>query len=114
MPSKGHRAASRQAKVRQKKRRGKGGAQVLDTGPTQAEATTEAQTAGSDVERAPAAPAPSPAAAAAPRPRRRSRQTAGGEALRTYPYLGMELRQIGLTSLVIFILLAVLTFLLGG
>ena len=37
MPSKGHRAASKQAKLRHKRRHGRGGAQQFDAGPTESE-----------------------------------------------------------------------------
>lgn len=108
MPSKSHKAASRQAKLRDKRRRGKAAPQVFDAGPSEA---TQAA-----VEQDSEAPAPPLAEAAAPRAARQTRRSrrAEAEVAPTYPYLGGELRRIGVVAVGILAILAVLSFLLGG
>ena len=114
MPSKGSRAASRQAKLRQKKRRGKGGPQIMDTEPTAPRSDSEVAERAEEV-------------APEPRPRRRetspSRRTArpSPRAIREAAadqarpsYLGAELRQIGMIAGLIAVILVALTFVLGG
>ena len=114
MPSKGSKAASRQAKMRQKRRRGKGGPQIMDSGPTapppEAEVDEDAQAA---------APKPRPqrrqtpvAKRAAPPSRRAAQEATAAEARPSY--LGTEIRQIGVLTGFIAVILAVLTFVLGG
>ena len=117
MPSKSHRAASRQAKLRQKKRRGKGGTQLFDAGPTEssAEAATEGPIAEAAVEPEPQT-APSPAAVASPpaQPTRRPRRSHAAEVAPRYEHLASELRRIGTVTLVILVVLVALSFILGG
>ena len=117
MPSKSHRAASRQARLSRRKRRGKPALQNFQAGPSQPTAVAEpdddprpasrpaSATATATQSRA---AAPSPARAAA-RSRRRAIQS-GAESTR---YLGRELRQIGFITAFIALILAALTFVLG-
>ena len=113
MPTKGKRAASRQAKLRQKRRRGKGGTQVFDAGPTESEVAAKQSVAEAEPE--PQA-APRPVAVAAPqaRPARRSRQPSAAEAAPRYQYLGAELRRIGALTIVIFAIIVGLSFVMGS
>ena len=117
MPSKSHRAASRQARLSRRKRRGKPALQNFQAGPSQPTAVAEpddalrpaSQTSASAVAANQSrATAPSPARAAA-RSRRRAIQS-GAESTR---YLGRELRQIGFITTFIALILAALTFVLG-
>ena len=123
MPSKGSRAASRQAKLSQKKRRGKGAPRVYDSAPTtpregsavpaesqsatKIEATTEVQETAARTRRA----APE---ATSPSPRRRFRAATATTAESTYPYLGIELRHVGMITFLIVVLLSVLTAVLSS
>jgi hypothetical protein len=114
MPSKGHKAASRQAKLREKKRRGKGAAQVFQTGPAEPSAAAESTSdAVSEAEPGPASP---PAAVSLSRSRapRRSAKARQAEPAPPYVYLGGEIRRIGAIAAFIFVALGVLTFVLGN
>ena len=113
MPSKGSKAASRQAKLRQKKRRGKGAPQIHEAGPSKSAAEIEEATLEAVGEDGPA-PRPVKPSAARTATSRLARQPLPADTASTYPYLGVELRQIGIITLLIFILLAVLSFVLGG
>lgn len=115
MPSKAQRAAARQAKLRQKKKRGKGSSQVFDPGPAEskrlaekpvAEVEAEPQT---EVAASPAVAAPAPARAS-----RRSRQPAVPEAAPVYTYLGGEVRRIGVITVGIAAIIFALTFVMGA
>lgn len=117
MPSKSHRAASRQARLSRRKRRGKPALQNFQAGPSQPTAVAEPDDVSPRPASRPAATAtatqsraaaPSPARAAA-RSRRRAIQS-GAESTR---YLGRELRQIGFITTFIAVILAALTFVLG-
>ncbi len=116
MPSKSHRAASRQARLSRRKRRGKPALQNFQAGPSQPTAVAEPDDVSPRPTSRPAtatatqsrATAPSPARAAA-RSRRRAIQS-GAESTR---YLGRELRQIGFITTFIALILAALTFVLG-
>ena len=117
MPSKSHKAASRQAKLNRRKRRGKGGAQEFDAGPT-AESMEEASASAPSQAQRPQ-PEPVVEAVAAPeqpvsRSVRRSRQRAPVQPALAYPHLGTELRHIGVLAALIGVILAVLTVFLRG
>ena len=111
MPSKSRRAASRQADVRRRHKRGKGAPEAFDTGPT------ESQRVARIVEEEPSAqprtPAPSPVGAAVARPSRMAR-AAGRDEAPSYGYLGAELRRIGVITTLIVAILIGATFALGG
>ena len=112
MPSKSHRAASRQAKLRQKRRRGKAADQVFEAGPTVSKAVVgEADDDRVEFEPGPVAPTQASSALA---PVRRSRQPQQGTAGSRQAHLGADLRGIGIISILIFAILAVATFVLGG
>jgi len=120
MPKKGHRTASRQAQLSQKKRRGKGASQVFDVGPSESSAATAVggePTVEGEVSQQPTQTAVATARPSAParQPARRSRQRTSVESTSAvYRYLGAELKQIGMiTTLIVGILIA-LTFVLGG
>ena len=111
MPSKGNRAASRQASLRRKKKRGKGAAQSFDVGPT------ESKRALADVENPETPARPSlatgvlePTSARPSRPSRRDE----AETIPRYEYLGGELKRIGFTTSIIVGFLVALSFVLGG
>lgn len=115
MPSKGSKAASRQAQLRQqKRRRGKAAPQAMDTGPTTPATQVEPDAVAEEA--APAAVEESTEAAPrrVPRPTRRERQKAATTEAAAVPvYLGTELRQIGMIAGLIVLLLVALTFVLG-
>ena len=124
MPKKGHRTASRQAQLSQKKRRGKGASQVFDAGPSESSAATavaesavDATTEG-EVSQQPTRTAVAtarPSSAPARQPARRSRQRTSVESTpAVYRYLGAELKQIGMITTFIVGILIALTFVLGG
>ena len=107
MPSKGHKRAASQAKAQRKKRRGKGAVQSFEAGPIRPRAVED--TNGEAEPRPAAAVAP----VAQPSLRRRSRRTSTPQAALTYPYLSLDLRQIGMIAGLIVAILVVLTFVLG-
>lgn len=125
MADKGKRIASRQAQLKRRKRRGKGRSQHFDAGPIEGAAASPEATAPE----APGATAPDPAAqasaaqptpdtqpaparpAAAARTARRTRAAARAEASVIYPYLGVELRHIGVLAALLAVALVVLTLL---
>ena len=118
MPSKSHRAASRQAQLRRRKRRGKARPQEFDAGPT--ESRGAAQAAALDGE-----PQPGAEAALEPvgaltgheptsRSARRPRQKAAAQRASAYDYMGAELKRIGLLTTFVVVILAVLAFVLSS
>lgn len=110
MPSKSQRAASRQARLSRRKRRGKPALQSFQAGPTQRSADAE-----SDAETQPQ-PTHAPTAATqtatltAMRSRRRASQAGSPNVDR---FLTRELRQIGIITTLIAAILGGLTFVLG-
>ena len=113
MPNKGHRAASRQAQLKRKRRRGKGPTQELALGPTQPRAVTADKEPLVEEEPQPAVAVGRPALSASV-PVRRPRQRAAPEPAPASRFLGGELRKIGLITTLIFAILAVLTVFLRG
>ena len=113
MPKKGHRAAARQAKLRDKKRRGKGAPQLFGTGPTEPREVAEDADTPAEPERR---PSPRRAAVATPsqRPARRPAERTRAQEAPSYQYLGAELRRIAVVSTIIFALIAAASFVLGG
>jgi hypothetical protein len=116
MPSKSQRAASRQAKLRDKKHHGKAAPQTFEVGPSAR--ALEGDEGEDEVDVKPA-PRPAPAAASAsqwptraPRMSRRAREAEATE-VATYPYLGSELKRIAVIAGGIFVIIAALTFVLG-
>lgn len=116
MPSKAQRAASRQARLSRRRRRGKAAPQNFQAGPLQPSAVAEADEAEAP-RRAVRTPAVDQTAVATPsnartalRSRRRAAEVGSVNA---YRYLGRELRQIGAISTLIIAILAGLTFVLG-
>ena len=128
MADKGKRVASRQAQLKRRKRKGKARSQQFDAGPGEAAATTPEAAASGATESTipeptyPAAPvADQPTPETLPDPARtaagirtsiRGRAAARAEAAATYPYLGVELRHIGVIASVLAVALVVLTLLL--
>ena len=113
MPSKSSKAASKQAKLNQKKRRGKGAPAVTTAGiiPTPLETETDisspppaSTTIGKTQAGTDAGPSHRP---------RRAQLNNSGEAVAAPAYLNVELRQIGLLTGLIVALLVALTFVLG-
>ncbi len=109
MPNKAHRAASRQAQVKRRRRRGKTAPQEFDAGPDESTvvATVAEPVIEDDVESKSAAqraPARTPQA-----PARRSRTRAVAEPAPGQKFLAGELRQIGMIATMIVVVLAVLT-----
>ncbi len=114
MPNKAHRAASRQAQVKRRRRRDKTRTQEFDAGPDESAvvATVAEPVVEADVEPESVAPrAPSRAAQA---PARRSRSRAVAEPAPAQKFLAGELRQIGMITTMIVVALAVLTVFLRG
>ncbi len=128
MADKGKRVASRQAQLKRRKRKGKARSHRFDAGPGEVAATTPEVAASGATESttpeptSPAAPAaaqttletlPDPSRTAASiRTSKRGRAAARAEAAATYPYLGVELRHIGVVASVLAVALVVLTLLL--
>lgn len=117
MPSKAQRAASRQARLSRRRRRGKGAPQNFQSGPTTrlADGESDSDEQARSIRRTPAfsgaAAAPSVAVAQPTlRPRRRSADSGTSQVGR---YLGRELRQIGFITSLIAVILVGLTFVLG-
>ena len=109
MPSKSRRAASRQAQIRQKRRRSKAQPQDFDPGPTKS--TRESAVVEPEVRPEPAMPTATSRQTA--RPRRRA--SAGATSTpAVYRYLRPELKRIGMMAGIIIAILAILTFVLGG
>ena len=111
MPKKGHRAASRQAELRRRKRRGRSRTDEFVSGPTAPETLDEDAESGDE-----AVPALQPVATAVesrPRTLRRVRPGASAATADARSYLGGELRQAGIIAGLIGVVLAVLTVLLG-
>jgi len=114
MPSKSKRAATRQANTRQKRRRGNAAPQAFDVGPTQRKLDDEDEE-NTASRRPGAAPAARTAPAAPARPTRASRQAdASAGVAPAYPYMGSEIKRIGIITGVILAILLVLTFVMGG
>lgn len=126
MPSKAGRAASRQARLSRKKRRGGKSRQDFELGPEESVATTEAAVEDANIESQDESGAeenlvaqPSATATATrPRPRtrtpRRTRQRAAeATPVRVYEHIGAELRLIGIITVIIVALLIGLTFVLA-
>ncbi|MCH7745165.1 MAG: hypothetical protein IIC84_03735 [Chloroflexi bacterium] len=123
MPKKGHRTASRQAQLSQKKRRGKGASQVFDAGPSESSVATAVEEPAVDATAEGELSQPTqtavatarPSSAPARQPARRSRQRTSVESTpAVYRYLGAELKQIGMITMLIVAILIALTFVLGG
>ena len=124
MPKKGHRTASRQAQLSQKKRRGKVNPQVFDSGPDESSAAIAVEDpavagtveAGEPPQQSnPAVATARPLSTPARRPAQRSRQRTPTESTpAVYRYLGAELKQIGIITTLIVAILIALTFVLGG
>ncbi len=106
MPNKGHRAASRQAQLQKRRRRGAARTQVFDAGPSEDDAA--ARRAVLDEEAADTAD-PRPAA---PQPRPLARHAAAASTA-AYPSIRPELTRIGVLTIMIVLILAVLAVFLG-
>lgn len=123
MPSKAQRAASRQARLSRRKRRGKAAPQNFESGPTQSTAVSDADAnAPSGSARRATSYNSSPAAGAStatavapsPRPALRARRRAVDTSAPTVSkFLPGEIRQIGIITSLIAVILAGLTFVLG-
>lgn len=114
MPSKAQRAASRQARLSRRRRRGKAAPQNFRAEPTQPNAAA-VDSPSSPVRQTASVSARTPASASvethpAPRARRRAVDTGTSNVSR---YLGRELRQIGAITSLIAVILVGLTFVLG-
>ena len=104
MPKKGHKAAARQAKLSQKKRRGKGAPQIFASGPVKSNVSVDdvdPQGTESHVDYV-------------DNPVQKSVQEISLEAVPVYPYLGSELIRIGVVAGVMLVILAIMTVLLGS
>ncbi len=111
MPSKGRRAASRQAGLKKRRKRGKGGGQVFEAAPIVSTQDVDDEEHAEDAEPESAAPPARPARAAIRASR--ATQAAAAEAAAEQPYLGAELKRIGVVTGVIFVILAIASVLLG-
>ena len=111
MPNKGRRAASRQAQLRRRRRRGRPRTEEFAAGPTALPQSDDADDSGEEAAATPAPVTPAPAVQARPRTVRRARPGAAAVAARSH--LGGELRQAAIITAFIGVILAVLTVLLG-
>ena len=117
MPSKAQRAASRQARLSRRRRRGKGTSQTFQAGPTQPTAVSDTASEAPSRQVRQAASVRSSATTSGPSisgpaPRTRRRSSEAGTPL-VGKYLGRELRQIGIITSLIAVILAGLTLVLG-
>ena len=121
MPSKGSKTASRQSQLNRKKRRGKSPRQPeFASAPEVSQAATETAVAEPDIEEQVEAEDSTPQPeASAPAPRVRSTRRKGGQrgaaaeaSPLVYQYLGREIRQIGIITSLIVVILVALTFVL--
>ena len=122
MPSKGRKAASRQAQLNRRKRRSKNPRQPeFDAAPVMSQTAVETAVAEPEIDEPEAVEdsAPQPEATTRPAPRvrspRRRRGSRGADAEQTplvYQYLGREIRQIGIIASLIVAILVGLTFVL--
>lgn len=118
MPSKAQRAASRQARLSRRRKRGKSAPQAFQAGPVRPSANGDAavgvarRSAGAtrSVSEQTSAGAARATTSAAARPRRRIASPGVSNVSR---YLGRELRQIGAITTLIAVILVGLTFVLG-
>ena len=115
MPSKAQRAASRQARLSRRRRRGKAAPQNFRAEPTQPNAAVVDSPSPPVRQAASLSARTTPASASvetrsAPRARRRAVDTGASNVSR---YLGRELRQIGAITSLIAVILVGLTFVLG-
>lgn len=108
MPSKSHRAASRQAKLRQKKRRGKSPVhQDFQSGPTKPQTVSHELTTIDDDIKSTTVPKTLRSQA------RRSNKRVSDGAIPRYTYLGSELRHIALMAGSILVVLVTASIILG-
>jgi hypothetical protein len=123
MPSKGSKAAARQRQAQERNRRRKGGVargrgQEFDPGPEQARTpvgVTEPELLEEESSVRPQTSAVrATSVARTQRPVRSARQRGVSAEPLIYRYIGGELRQIGIITVLMGIILAALTFLLGG
>ena len=112
MPSKSQRAASRQARVRNRRKKGRAAPQTFQAAPTQRRQEDEEAAATAPKPSAATATAPSMVSTAPARPARRAR-VAQEAATAEYPYMKPELIRIGAISSVVLVIIAGLTFVLG-
>ena len=108
MPSKSQRAASRQAKLRGKKKRGRG-TQVFDAGPSEEDVAARRAAVIENEHHGIMS-----SGEVITQTSHRSTKFVRDEVEPTYTYLGAELRRIAVAFLVIFVILGVATFFLGG
>ena len=110
MPDKAHRAASRQAQLKRRRRRGKARTQEFDQGPGDSAPRAEVAAQATEPQHE---PVPEPEVAVAPlQPARRTRRRTSDDPIPVYRYLGSELRRIGMITSLIGVVLVVLTFVL--
>ena len=108
MPSKSHRAASRQAKLRQKKRRGKSPVhQDFQSGPTESKTASDELTSIDDDIKSTTVPKIVRSQA------RRSNKRVSDRAVPRYAYLGSEIRHIALIAGSILVILVSASIILG-
>ena len=112
MPSKSQRAASRQARVRNRRKKGRAAPQNFQAAPTQRRQEDEEAAAITRTPAGAAAAAPSMTSTAPVRPARRARRVEEAAAAE-YPYMKPELIRIGAISSVVLIIIAGLSFVLG-
>ena len=110
MPSKSQRAASRQARLRERRKKGRPAPQTFQAAPT--ERRQEDEEAAAMPPKPAAAAAPSMASTAPVRPARRARN-APEAATAEYPYMKPELIRIGAMSSVVLVIIVGLSFVLG-
>ena len=109
MPKKGYRAASRQAQMQKKRRRGGSRTQVFDAGPSEADVAARQELLDDEVGTDETTVARRPA----PAPVRRPGSRTAVSTTPTYPSIRPELTRIGILAFTVVVVLAVLTVFLG-
>ena len=113
MPSKGSKAASRQANLKSRRKHRKGGPQAFETGPTVSSRAAEEQDSV-DAAPAPTRPVVPPVRALGVTSRAsKAAQSAAAAAAAQQPYMTKELLRIGMVTGVILVFLAVAAVVLG-
>ena len=113
MPSKGRRAAARQARIRQQRQRGRSAPQEFQAAPSVSR--TAIQEEEGEVEARPQrSPGPTASGSSPSQPARRRRQVTKLDPTSTQHYLGGELRRIGAITLLVITILAVISFTMGS
>ena len=112
MPSKGKKTATRQASLRDNKKRGKVASHQFQAAPTTRQLDEEDGTPVVATTSSASSTSDTPQTMRSPRLTRRARQAAEEE-VGSYQHMGSELRHIGVVASGIFVIIIALSFILG-